>query len=60
MSDALRIIKVKDIINYYENPRHAVAMNEKDTLKKLFAVYFYVVKILLILKKHGNLYYLLF
>lgn len=37
MFGALRIIKVNDILNYYENPRHAVAMSEKDTLKKLFA-----------------------
>lgn len=33
MFGALRIIKVNDILNYYENPRHAVAMSEKDTLK---------------------------
>lgn len=37
MFGALRVIKVNDILNYYENPRHAVAMSEKDTLKKLFA-----------------------
>lgn len=37
MSGELCIIKVEDIINYYENPRHAVGMSEKDTLKKLFA-----------------------
>ncbi len=29
-------IKVSNLLNYYENPRHAIGSNEKDTLKKLF------------------------
>ena len=37
MSGKICRIKIEDILNYYENPRHAVAVNEKDTLKKLFA-----------------------
>lgn len=29
-------INISQIINYYENPRHAIGSNEKDTIKKLF------------------------
>jgi len=36
MSGEMRKISIKDIVNYYENPRHAIASSEKDTLKKLF------------------------
>lgn len=36
MSGELRKISINEIVNYYENPRHAIAMSEKDTLKKLF------------------------
>ena len=36
MAGELRKISINEIINYYENPRHAIAINEKDTLKKLF------------------------
>lgn len=36
MAGKLRKINIEEIINYYENPRHAIAMSEKDTLKKLF------------------------
>lgn len=36
MAGEIRKISINEIVNYYENPRHAVAMNEKDTLKKLF------------------------
>lgn len=36
MAGEIRRININEIINYYENPRHAIAMNEKDTLKKLF------------------------
>lgn len=36
MPGELRKINVKEIVNYHENPRHAIAMGEKDTLKKLF------------------------
>ncbi|MBE5948641.1 MAG: hypothetical protein E7261_06365 [Lachnospiraceae bacterium] len=36
MAGELRRINIKEIVNYNENPRHAIAMGEKDTLKKLF------------------------
>lgn len=36
MAGKIRRISINEIINYYENPRHAIAMNEKDTLKKLY------------------------
>lgn len=36
MVGEIRRISINEIVNYYENPRHAIAMNEKDTLKKLF------------------------
>ena len=36
MAGEIRRISINEIINYYEKPRHAIAMNEKDTLKKLF------------------------
>lgn len=36
MMGETRTISIEDIVNYSENPRHAIAMNEKDTLKKLF------------------------
>lgn len=36
MAGEIRKININEIVNYYENPRHAIAMNEKDTLKKLF------------------------
>lgn len=36
MAGEIRRISINEIVNYFENPRHAIAMNEKDTLKKLF------------------------
>lgn len=36
MSGVIQKIKIEDIVNYYENPRHVVGDNEQDTLKKLF------------------------
>lgn len=36
MAGILQKISIDKIVNYYENPRHAIAMSEKDTLKKLF------------------------
>lgn len=36
MAGEIRKININNIVNYYENPRHAIAMNERDTLKKLF------------------------
>ena len=36
MSGSEKRIKVSNISNYYENPRHPIASDEFDTLKKLF------------------------
>ena len=36
MSGVIREIKISNLVNYYENPRHAIGSNEADTLKKLF------------------------
>lgn len=36
MSGIIRAIKINKLVNYYENPRHAIGSNETDTLKKLF------------------------
>lgn len=36
MGGTLKKISVSQIINYYENPRHDVGKDEKDTLRKLF------------------------
>lgn len=32
----IKKIKIKDLLNYFENPRHVIGTNEVDTLKKLF------------------------
>lgn len=37
MSGLVKKIKVNDLLNYYENPRHAVASSEVDTLTKLYS-----------------------
>ena len=36
MSGIFKVLKITEIVNYYENPRHEIATNEEDTLKKLF------------------------
>lgn len=36
MVGVIRKININKIVNYYENPRHEIAQDEKDTLKKLF------------------------
>ena len=36
MRGTIREIKVSELLNYYENPRHAIGSDEEDTLKKLF------------------------
>ena len=36
MSGIIQEIKISELVNYYENPRHAIGSNEEDTLKKLF------------------------
>lgn len=36
MDGVMKEIKINRIINYFENPRHAVGATEEDTLKKLF------------------------
>lgn len=36
MSGAIQLLKISELVNYYENPRHAIGSSEEDTLKKLF------------------------
>ena len=36
MSGAIQALKISELVNYYENPRHAIGSSEVDTLKKLF------------------------
>lgn len=36
MSGVIQEIKISELVNYHENPRHAIGSNEEDTLKKLF------------------------
>ena len=36
MSGTIKEINISELLNYFENPRHAIATNEEDTLKKLF------------------------
>lgn len=36
MSGAIQALKISELVNYYENPRHAIGSSEEDTLKKLF------------------------
>ena len=36
MPGTTMLIPIDQLINYYENPRHAIGSNEEDTLKKLF------------------------
>lgn len=36
MSGTIRKVNISEIVNYYENPRHAIAFSEEETLKKLF------------------------
>lgn len=36
MSGIIKELNINKIINYFENPRHAVGKSEEDTLKKLF------------------------
>lgn len=36
MAGTIQEITISELINYYENPRHAIASSEEDTLKKLF------------------------
>lgn len=57
MSGKVCRIKIEDILNYYENPRHAVAVNEKDTLKKLFAAVGnqYMLNLAEDIQEHGTL-----
>ncbi len=57
MSGKICRIKIEDILNYYENPRHAVAVNEKDTLKKLFAAVGnqYMLNLAEDIQEHGTL-----
>lgn len=36
MSGVIQEVNINDIVNYYENPRHAIATSEEETLKNLF------------------------
>lgn len=36
MAGTIKAIAVEELVNFYENPRHAIASSEEDTLKKLF------------------------
>lgn len=36
MPGEIKEINVSQLVNYYENPRHAIGSNEEDTLEKLF------------------------
>lgn len=36
MDKSIQEIKISDLVNYYENPRHAIGSSEEDTLYKLF------------------------
>ena len=36
MSGVIQTLKISELVNYYENPRHAIGSSEEDTLKKLF------------------------
>lgn len=36
MAGETRQISITELVNYFENPRHAIASDEEDTLKKLF------------------------
>lgn len=36
MPGEIREIPINELVNYYENPRHAIGSTEEDTLKKLF------------------------
>ena len=33
MSGAIQALKISELVNYYENPRHAIGSSEVDTLK---------------------------
>lgn len=36
MPGVIKKIRISELLNHYENPRHAIATNEEDTLNKLF------------------------
>jgi hypothetical protein len=36
MPGEIKEINVSQLVNYYENPRHAIGSSEEDTLEKLF------------------------
>ena len=36
MAGTIQAIAISELVNFYENPRHAIASSEEDTLKKLF------------------------
>lgn len=57
MDGAIKEIKINSIINYFENPRHAIGATEEDTLKKLFEAVGnqYMLNLASDIQKHGLL-----
>ena len=53
MSGTIKKLKLDKLVNYYENPRHAIGNDERDTLEKLFNAVGvqYMLNLLLICKK---------
>ena len=53
----MKEIKINRIINYFENPRHAVGATEEDTLKKLFEAVGnqYRLNLAAVIQEHGLL-----
>ena len=33
MSGTTQLLKISELVNYYENPRHAIGSSEEDTKK---------------------------
>lgn len=57
MDGVIKEIKINSIINYFENPRHAIGATEEDTLKKLFEAVGnqYMLNLASDIQKHGLL-----
>ena len=57
MGGRIERINIKDLLNYFENPRHAIGSTETDTLKKLFKAVGvqYMLNLAEDIQKHGLL-----
>lgn len=57
MTGEIKKIHVGELVNYYENPRHAIGSTEEDTLKKLFDAvgYQYMLNLAEDIQKNGLL-----